>query len=241
MKKQLLSLSVLTAFLSMSAFAAGPVANIQVTGDIKPPTCTVNGATQNDVIFDLGKISPSLIPSSEPYLYPKGLAENTVNINCDAETYLAFNAIDTYATSELVLPSVITGNKNSVVFHLVDTNDTTKSVGGIFFYWKNVQVDGENAFISRANDANSDASAGSDLLITTATNGWTKSKQTVVAINELDLISGKMFSATFATPTNVTAYPTFLLSEQELSNKNIDITNGLDFMGEAVLTFKFGV
>ncbi len=60
MKKALLSLAMLTV-ISTPVLAKTPVANLKINGDIKPPTCTVNGATQSDVIFNLGKISPTLI------------------------------------------------------------------------------------------------------------------------------------------------------------------------------------
>ncbi|WP_421649299.1 hypothetical protein [Moellerella wisconsensis] len=69
---------------------------IKVTGDIKPPTCTVNGSTQNNLVFDLGKISPSLIPQSTIYKYDIKTAQGTITVACDANTYLTFKAIDTY-------------------------------------------------------------------------------------------------------------------------------------------------
>ena len=66
MKKLLLSLTML-AIISTPVLAKSPVANLKINGDIKPPTCTINGATQSDVIFDYGVISPTLIPQSKIY------------------------------------------------------------------------------------------------------------------------------------------------------------------------------
>ncbi|EOV8629492.1 TPA: fimbrial protein, partial [Proteus mirabilis] len=63
MKKVLLSLAMLSV-ISTPVLAKAPVANLKINGDIKPPTCTINGATQSDVIFDYGVISPTLIPQS---------------------------------------------------------------------------------------------------------------------------------------------------------------------------------
>ncbi|HIE6172277.1 TPA: fimbrial protein, partial [Proteus mirabilis] len=63
MKKLLLSLTMLV-IISTPVLAKSPVANLKINGDIKPPTCTINGATQSDVIFDYGVISPTLIPQS---------------------------------------------------------------------------------------------------------------------------------------------------------------------------------
>ena len=45
MKKVLLSLTML-AIMSTPVLAKSPVANLKINGDIKPPTCTINGATQ---------------------------------------------------------------------------------------------------------------------------------------------------------------------------------------------------
>ncbi|MCW2257591.1 type 1 fimbria pilin [Providencia alcalifaciens] len=235
MKKQLLGLSVLVAFLSTSALAAGPVANIQVTGDIKPPTCTVNGATQSDVIFDLGKISPSLIPQSQNYKYPTNITKNTVTVECDANTYLTFNAIDTYGDTPL---DVGTTTKGDGIFHLVDNDNITTSVGGILFVWATPTVDGNPAYISRANDVPLSFTGDSAVLAKQVTNGWTATQQTSVDKNELDLIAGKVFSTTFKQGNSSSA---FILSRDSLNEKQIDITNGLDFIGEAVLAFSFGV
>ncbi|MFN6798908.1 fimbrial protein, partial [Proteus mirabilis] len=69
-------------------------ANLKINGDIKPPTCTINGATQSDVIFDYGVISPTLIPKSKIYSYPASMAQNTVTIDSDAKTFLTCVASD---------------------------------------------------------------------------------------------------------------------------------------------------
>nr|WP_314265303.1 fimbrial protein [uncultured Moellerella sp.] len=235
MKKQLLILSLLAACISPSTWAAGPVANIKVIGDIKPPTCTVNGATQSDVIFDLGKIAPSLIPQSTNYKYPTETTSNTVTIECDAETYLTFNASDTHG--DIMLDTGST-SKKTAIFHLVDAANTDKSVGGILFIWSRSTVDGKSAYISRANDFPASFSDDPTVLTKQVTNGWTATQQTSVNKTSLDLISGKVFSTTFKQGASNSA---FILSKNALAAKDIDISNGLDFVGEAVLTFNFGV
>lgn len=101
MKTKLASLSLLVAIISTNAFAAPPVANIQVTGAIKPPTCTVNGAEQNNVIFDFGKISPTIIPQTKNYEYQAATVKKNITITCDAETYLTFKTTDTYDNGQL--------------------------------------------------------------------------------------------------------------------------------------------
>lgn len=234
MKKLLLSLTML-AIISTPVLAKSPVANLKINGDIKPPTCTVNGATQRDVIFDYGVISPTLIPQSTVYSYSDIGVQNTVTIECDAKTYLTFTASDTYADTELSV------NNTSGWFHLVDKANPETAVGAAFFAWDNVTVDSKPAYISRANDVSITGTSYNNALYKGPTNGWTSEKQTSVDKNALALISGEIFQANFRQGIESNPTQTFILSRDELSKKGIDLSNGLDFMGEAVLTFNFGV
>ncbi len=231
MKKLLLSLTML-AIISTPVLAKSPVANLKINGDIKPPTCTINGATQRDVIFDYGVISPTLIPQSTVYSYSDIGVQNTVTIECDAKTYLTFTASDTYADTELSV------NNTSGWFHLVDKANPETAVGAAFFAWDNVTVDSKPAYISRANDVSITGTSYNNALYKGPTNGWTSEKQTSVDKNALALISGEIFQASFRQGMTMS---TFILSRDELSKKGIDLSNGLDFIGEAVLTFNFGV
>ena len=231
MKKVLLSLAML-AIISTPVLAKSPVANLKINGDIKPPTCTINGATQSDVIFDYGVISPTLIPQSTIYSYPASIAQNTVTIECDAKTYLTFVASDTYADTELSV------NNTSGWFHLVDKANPETAVGAAFFAWDNVTVDSKPAYISRANDVAITGNKFNNVLYKGPTNGWTSEQQSDINKNSLSLISGEIFQASFRQGMTMS---TFILSRDELSKKGIDLSNGLDFMGEAVLTFNFGV
>ncbi|WP_109880904.1 DUF1120 domain-containing protein [Proteus mirabilis] len=231
MKKLLLSLTML-AIISTPVLAKSPVANLKINGDIKPPTCTINGATQSDVIFDYGVISPTLIPQSTVYSYSDIGVQNTVTIECDAKTYLTFTASDTYADTELSV------NNTSGWFHLVDKANPETAVGAAFFAWDNVTVDSKPAYISRANDVSITGTSYNNALYKGPTNGWTSERQTSVDKNALALISGEIFQASFRQGLTMS---TFILSKDELSKKGIDLSNGLDFMGEAVLTFNFGV
>ena len=231
MKKLLLSLTML-AIISTPVLAKSPVANLKINGDIKPPTCTINGATQSDVLFDYGRISPSLIPQQKIYSYSGIVAHNVVTVECDAKTYLTFVASDTYGDTELSV------NNTSEWFHLVDKANPETAVGAAFFAWDNVTVDSKPAYISRANDVSITGTSYNNALYKGPTNGWTSEKQTSVDKNALALISGEIFQASFRQGMTMS---TFILSRDELSKKGIDLSNGLDFMGEAVLTFNFGV
>ncbi|HGM9888503.1 TPA: DUF1120 domain-containing protein, partial [Proteus mirabilis] len=221
MKKLLLSLTML-AIISTPVLAKSPVANLKINGDIKPPTCTINGATQRDVIFDYGVISPTLIPQSTVYSYSDIGVQNTVTIECDAKTYLTFTASDTYADTELSV------NNTSGWFHLVDKANPETAVGAAFFAWDNVTVDSKPAYISRANDVSITGTSYNNALYKGPTNGWTSERQTSVDKNALALISGEIFQASFRQGLTMS---TFILSKDELSKKGIDLSNGLDFMG----------
>ncbi|HEJ9418945.1 TPA: fimbrial protein [Proteus mirabilis] len=236
MKKTLLSLVMLTV-ISTPVLAKTPIANLKINGDIKPPTCTINGATQSDVIFDLGKISPSLIPKSSNYIYPHNTTSTNVTIECDANTDLTFKATDTYVNSQLDLDQT-SKTKASGIFHLVNKDQVDTSVGGILFVWYNVTVDGKPAFISRANDATVGFSDNKTVIVKEVTNGWTTKQQENVDKNSLDLMPGQIFSTSISAGKASSA---FILSKDSLNKKGIDISNGLDFIGEAVLTFNFGV
>ena len=219
MKKTLLSLVMLTV-ISTPVLAKTPIANLKINGDIKPPTCTINGATQSDVIFDLGKISPSLIPKSSNYIYPHNTTSTNVTIECDANTYLTFKATDTYVNSQLDLDQT-SKTKASGIFHLVNKDQVDTSVGGI-----------------RANDATVGFSDNKTVIVKEVTNGWTTKQQENVDKNSLDLMPGQIFSTSISAGKASSA---FILSKDSLNKKGIDISNGLDFIGEAVLTFNFGV
>ncbi|MFF0984621.1 DUF1120 domain-containing protein, partial [Proteus mirabilis] len=223
MKKVLLSLTML-AIISTPVLAKSPVANLKINGDIKPPTCTINGATQSDVIFDYGVISPTLIPQSKIYSYSDIGVQNTVTIECDAKTYLTFTASDTYADTELSV------NNTSGWFHLVDKKNPETAVGATLFVWDNVTVDSKPAYISRANDVAITGDSFNNVLYKGATNGWTSEKQSGVNKNSLKLISGEIFQSNFRQGMTQN---TFILSRDELSKKGIDLSDGLDFMGEA--------
>ncbi|WP_240091745.1 DUF1120 domain-containing protein, partial [Proteus mirabilis] len=220
MKKVLLSLTML-AIISTPVLAKSPVANLKINGDIKPPTCTINGATQSDVIFDYGVISPTLIPQSKIYSYSDIGVQNTVTIECDAKTYLTFTASDTYADTELSV------NNTSGWFHLVDKKNPETAVGATLFVWDNVTVDSKPAYISRANDVAITGDSFNNVLYKGATNGWTSEKQSGVNKNSLKLISGEIFQSNFRQGMTQN---TFILSRDELSKKGIDLSDGLDFM-----------
>nr|MBO8919322.1 type 1 fimbrial protein [Proteus mirabilis] len=65
--------------------AKTPVANLKINGDIKPPTCTINGGNV-DLVYNLGNISPSVIPNDMTYNQLPSIS-NTLTVTCDSSTF----------------------------------------------------------------------------------------------------------------------------------------------------------
>ncbi|EOG1983475.1 TPA: fimbrial protein [Proteus mirabilis] len=229
MKKLLLSLTML-AIVSTPVLAKPPVANLKINGDIIPPTCTINGG-DNDIIIDYGKISPSLIPMTSKYNL--GAKEANITISCDAATYLTFVASDTYKAKD---PYVSWANST---FGLVNAENTAQEVGGFLIYIDDIKVDDKSVYIGKLNASNN---SNSNFLVKDILTGWTTQKQSSADKNNLKLASGKIFSATLRTGRD-SSDPDYgyILSRKTLAEDNIDLNDGLDFMGEVVFAFKFGV
>lgn len=245
MKKQLISLFILSTLISSTAWAAGPVANIKLSGEIKPPTCAVNGIEQNDVVFDYGAISPSMVPQSSTYMYPTNYVTQQVTVTCDVETYLTFKSTDTYQnanTSELIYPFVSEAGGQYTYFNLVPVSNADTAIGGAMFRAQKASVDGKTTLISRANDGVYTGPNGglTQVLVKQATTTWTTNNEDNRDPEDLTLMPGKVFSLTLVNTFN-NNYRSFITSKDALTASDIDISNGLDFMGEAVLTFSFGV
>lgn len=239
-KKSFLAFS----FMALSGAAlSAPVANLKVQGSIAPPKCTVNGSDYADLLYQFGKVTLDDIPQDTTYNGLPMLA-NKLTVTCDAETFLTFKATDNYPNAFIQTPGM-NSNYSASTFSLVDSTDTTKTVGGIAFTMQDPKVDGNTAYISRANDGYNDNGTFSlaTTLIKHATNGWTKTQQRYVEPSALDLLSGKVFEATIVNNTSVYTgvSHTYLHSKSMLANDGIDITGGLDYVGQAILTFSFGV
>lgn len=240
-KKSLLVLALTS--VSTAALSA-PVANLKVSGKITPPTCTVNGSNETDLLYSFGDISPTVIPQDSTYNGLPGLSNN-LTVTCDAETFLTFKATDNYPNPFDEKVSGANINFRSHVFNLVNSVDTTKNVGGISYRIRNATVDGEPRYLSRANNGFQDNGqwTPADMFVKDATMGWTSEQQRYVALSDLKLQSGKVFSANILSDKAIGygVSRTFLHSKSALTKDGIDITNGLDYLGQAVLAFNFGI
>ena len=88
-KKSLLAISLLTLSSSI-AFAATPTAKLKVSGDIQPPTCTINGETSETTVEYTFAVTPGLFPAKgDLTLEPQ--SKNIV-VTCDAKTYLGLGS-----------------------------------------------------------------------------------------------------------------------------------------------------
>lgn len=109
----------------------------------------------------------------------------------------------------------------------------------------NMSVDNEYAYLGRSRTRTISVGWWSDSLVRNAVIGWTASEQVEAATpSELQLVPGKKFIATLSAGTHTTKagiFGTAILSKNQLSEENIDISNGLDYVGQVTLTFNFGV
>jgi len=180
LKKTLLAISLLA--LSGAALSA-PVANLKVTGNITPPTCTVNGQSEDTIVYNFN-VSPDIFPSTG-HLTLDGQSQN-IEVVCDATTYLTFTSTDERAGTELG-----TGN----TYFGLGTNGADK----IGYY----TISMENATVKESSEATAtkvgvvtgnSAYATSAQVNKTQALGWAKSRT--------QLVPGQIFAADFVvTPT----------------------------------------
>lgn len=237
MKKIFLILLLIVENLLSPVRAAVPAANIQVAGNITPPTCIVNGGN-DDLLYSLGNLSPSLTANNNLYLLPA--ISNLLTVSCDAETYLTFRATDAYENPDMIIIGVDSEPARFTIFNLVNTEDTTQQIGGITFRLTSATVDGQEAYISRANDSPDNTSYNSvKTLQKNVTVGWTSTEKRGVALEELDLLAGKTFATTIVVRN--TDNRSYILPNEILIKNGIDISGRTDFVGKAILTFRFSI
>lgn len=220
MKKKLFILGVWASLFSMSPALSAPVGNLKVIGDIKPPTCMVNGTEQTDVIWDFGKVNLGLIPQNRNYeLKP---ASASLEVICESKTYLTITPVDTY--NEF--------SENPALYALVNKENTDQFVGAFSIDTKNFKVDEKNVFWGRSGPTE----YRSTILIKNTISGWTSTSQSQVNASSLKLVPGNKFSVDITTGDYSEIY-----SRTKLSTNGIDLTKSVDYIGNVVLTFNFGV
>lgn len=243
MNKKLISTVAVASFVALFSATAlsAPVANLKVSGDIKPPTCVVNNGDA-DILFDFGAISPNLIPTgSIPYSLPSLISN--INVTCDATTYLSFKSEDTYSST--IYPEDWQTSRKAVTFSIVNANDTNKAVGGVVYDMISPMVDGIAVNFSRGNDG-ADPQAGwggSNRIIKGATMGWTLTDKNAVSPSDMDFKAGKIFTADIKTSNDSDRLGsnTYILPKDKFLSQDMNLAEGIDYISQATLTFSFGL
>ena len=173
-KKTVIALSLVS--LSGAALAAAPVANLKVTGTITPPTCTIKGQNSVDIeyIFD---VSPGMFPvSGNLALEPK---TNSIEVICDAATYLTFSSTDNRASSVLT---------ESVYNFGLGLFDTDKKVGFYTINMKNATVKQDSTSTAQSVGISNGATYGTTMFAD-------KTKKLAWATAASTLKAGQVFTA----------------------------------------------
>ncbi|HHN8583817.1 TPA: hypothetical protein ACRR2I_004364, partial [Providencia rettgeri] len=202
------------------------------------PTCDINSGNE-DIIFDYGKISPGLLkPNEATAVRLPGDSTRNLLVSCDALTFLTFTTTESYPLKDYSFyPNFyLWPNATKWIYGIVDAQ-TGKDIGvtsGVSISASTATVDGKKAFVSFV-------STGVDsdtLLVKNRVGGMTKTNQggsTISKASELNLMPGKLFSLDISSPS------IYIKSLNGLAADGVDIGEGIDFIGQIVMTFSFGV
>ncbi len=223
--------------LLVSGMSYGDInANLKVNGDIKPPTCLVNGMEKTDIIYDMGKLSLDVIPVSDMYIFPnESLVKNTVTVTCDATTYLTFMANDTYQS--LNLPATPLKSSYGHIYFRFNVGEP-QALGGVYFLLEDLEVDNKAVYARRLYSNIKPTSGIRDNTLTKDEYyGWANVAKETVDTSEFQesLVPGKVFSVSFKQGG------AFINSRTDLSKANINLNDGVNYNAEAVVTFNFGI
>lgn len=216
-----ITLLILSIILISPAVSASTTANVKVSGEIKMPTCLINGNEQSDFIFELINISTNQLHKTS-YMTFSSPRKNKLTVTCDAETYLAYSATDTYENTPW--NTLDTAQR----FSMVLSDDTDKSIGAVMFTVSDVTIDSKEAVIStRGYGGNY-----SKYLPKSVLNSFSTEYSSDLSNK---FTSGQVFSVSFSTDTF------YIGSTDELTDTGIDLASSVDYQAEAVLAFNFGI
>lgn len=220
MKKRLIALVALSllALIVVNARAAVPTAELKVQGNIQVPSCTIT--PPDDGVYDLGKLSPSLIAANTTTALPE--MTKTWTVACDSQTYLSVTAVDNrVVTASQASPA------NQMYFGLGNINGTGK-IGYYMASIRNGIVDGVASSVYYAQ-------AGSTTLTASATPptgyyfndniryGWSGTNATPIA--------GRVFTA------DIRIYPVLASA----ASMNGPVTDGSKIDGSMTLNFAYAI
>lgn len=193
------------------ALASTPVANIKVTGSITPPTCKINGQDNVNLEYKFD-IDRGILNDSENTELDG--VTNSIEVICDATTYLGFTTIDHRQDSSLY-PGT------STLYHGLGFFDTNQKIGFYLMTMKNATVKQDT---SSASEPVNIATLGlSQKSMPLANNG-----RYVFGDSSTSLKSGKVFSADLEVKPTISSK-----FKSSWSNESLD--------GYATLAFSFSL
>lgn len=211
MKKVLKAVNALSAvMMSATTFAAVTSPELKVQGELMVPACKV--VAGNNGVYDLGKLSPSLIKPNESSQLSAKIQQWTVD--CDAETFLSFSVTDNREGTA--------STSGSEYFGLGNVNGTGK-VGYYRVAMKVATVDGANSSVYSTTSSSSFSAVPSVYLAKGKQMGW-------AASNNLQK-SGLKFS------TLLNVEPSLASSAQ----MGGPVTDSAKLDGSMTLNFAFGL
>jgi len=212
MKKTVISASVMAiAMMANHVSAASMSPELKVKGQMAVPSCQVS--IVNDGVFDLGKLSNSLISSSAASSLAK--SQKQLVVNCEAETFLNFTVVDNREGTASAA--------DSANFGLGSVNGS----GKLGYYKVNVlnaTVNGvSSALYSVKKGTTSFSTVSSAYIDKNNVTGWAK------AGNVQN--SGKLFAA-------ILQVEPYLASAKDM---NGPITDNVKLDGSSTLSFAYGI
>lgn len=213
MKKTIISAAVVAAMLAGmgTAMAAAMSSELSVKGRMAIPSCQVS--LNNNGVFDLGKVSSAVINSANPTEMRQ--ITGLLHVECEAETFLNFSAIDNReGTASLV---------DSTHFGLGNVNGTGK-LGYYKMKLLEASVDQTSSSFYSAHKGSTSLSSSSDVFVDKGkVTGWADSANAQA--------SGKTFQA-------ILSVEPVLASSKEMGGP---ITDGTKLDGSATLNFSYAL
>ncbi|AXO18067.1 TPA: fimbrial protein [Providencia stuartii] len=187
-------------------------ANLKVSGDIKPPTCSINNQNEVDIVYNY-TISPEMLNRSEKT--PLDKQKKRIEIVCDATTYLSFEAKDNRIDS-------VSSEQGHILFGLgTYGTDNKENIGAYSITMSNATVKAnseeadKNVLISTGNTVKSEISVE-------------QSKKIAWAETSKKLAAGKIFAADFEVYAVLN-----IIRTNNIEDISLD--------GSATLSFGFGI
>ncbi|MGL1812382.1 UNVERIFIED_CONTAM: DUF1120 domain-containing protein [Serratia marcescens] len=212
MKKTVISASIAAILMMANQVSAASMSpELKVKGQMAVPSCEVS--ITNDGVFDLGKVSNTLINSTAATALAK--SQKQLAVSCEAETFLNFTVVDNREGT-----ASATGGAN---FGLGSVN----GAGKLGYYKVNIL----NATVNGVSSALFSVKKGTTAFTTVSSAYADKNNVTGWAKSGNVQNSGKIFSA-------VLEVEPYLASTKDM---NGPITDNVKLDGSSTLSFAYGI